>query len=366
MHLNSHGKLSIAAVLCQLVLLAGILGCRSGRVYTVADMPADLQAIRLPDAQTLDLSRLGGQAASDRIECGDVIEVSIAAALSTEAVITFPVRVDDNGIAILPEVGQLQLAGLSLAGAEQSIAAACGQRGLYRQPKVTVTMRQQRQNRITVVGAVKKPGVHELPRNSSYVVAALASAEGFTDDAGTRLEIRFPKGNTRLASGAAIPPGNSDLQLAANLENVSQPALGYVCLNLTDTIQQGANSHYLPDGSVLMVERRRLPPYQVIGLVKTAGEYEFVPGRDVRVLGAIARAGGVTQALADKVYVIRTKPNGEAGVIEVSLEQAKLHQEQNIRLQPGDVVSVEHNVVTIALESIRQIPFHIGASLPIW
>jgi len=366
MPLNSSGKPLIAALLCPLLLLAGMAGCRSGRIYTVANMPADLQAVRLPDAQALDLSRLGGQAASDRIECGDVIEVTIAAALSPEAVITFPVRVDDNGIAILPEVGQLQLAGLSLAGAEQSIAAACGQRGLYRQPKVTVTMRQQRQNRITVVGAVKKPGVHELPRNSCYVVAALASAEGLTDDAGTRLEIRFPKGNTRLASGSPPAPGASDLQLAANLENASPPAAGYVCLNLTDTIQQGTNSHYLPDGSVLMVERRRLPPYQVIGLVKNAGEYEFVPGRDVRVLGAIARAGGATQALADKVYVIRTKPTGEAAVIEVSLEQAKLHQEQNILLQPGDVVSVEHNAVTVFLESIRQIPFHIGGTFPIW
>ena len=365
MQWNSHGNTSLAlAVLCQLSLLLGGTGCRTGRVYTVANMPADLQAVRQPDAQSMDLSRLAGAASNDRIECGDVIEVSIAAALSVDAVITFPVRVDDNGMALLPEVGQLQLAGLNLAGAEQSIAAACAQRGLYRQPKVTVTMRQPQLNRVTVVGGVKKPGVHQLPRNSSYVVAALASAEGLADDAGTKLEIRYPKGPSKLAFGPPAPAGGADVQLAANLENA--PAFGYVCLNLTDTVQQGSNAQYLPDGSVLMVERRKLSPYQVIGLVKSPGEFDFVAGRDVRLLGAIARAGGTSQTLADKVYVIRTKPNGEGAVIEVSLEQAKLHQEQNILLQPGDVVSIEHNFVTMFLDSVHQIPFTLGASVPLF
>ncbi len=367
MQLNPHGNSLIAmAVLCPLILLVGSTGCQTAKIYTVANMPADLQAVRQPDAQSIDLSRLAGQSSNDRIECGDVIEVSIAAALSADAVITFPVRVDDSGMAVLPEVGQLQLAGLGLAGAEQAIAAACGQRGLYRQPKVTVTMRQQRLNRITIVGAVKKPGVHELPRNSSYVVSALASAQGLADDAGTRLEIRFPKGTSKLASGAVPPPGSSELQLAANLENVSPPALGYVCLNLTDTIQQGTSGHYLPDGSVLMVERNRLSPYQVIGLVKKPGEFEFIPGRDVRLLSAIACAGGTSQSIADKVRVIRTKADGEGAVIEISLEQAKLHQAQNILLQPGDVVSVEHNFGTIFLELWERARFTWGASVPVF
>ncbi len=159
MQLNPHGNSSIAmAVLCPLILLVGSTGCQTAKIYTVANMPADLQAVRQPDAQSIDLSRLAGQSSNDRIECGDVIEVSIAAALIADAVITFPVRVDDSGMAVLPEVGQLQLAGLGLAGAERSIAAACGQRGLYSYDSGSGQEKE---------AAVDEPSAEELSRQES-------------------------------------------------------------------------------------------------------------------------------------------------------------------------------------------------------
>jgi polysaccharide export outer membrane protein len=344
--------------------LAGVFGCYWGRTYTAAGLPGDLEPPPVHDVQTLDLARLAGPpVANDRIECGDVIEVSITAALSPDAVISFPVRLGDDGTALLPEIGPVALAGLNLGVAEQAIGAACAQRGLYRQPRVTVTMRQQRLNRVTVVGAVKTPGVHELPRSASYLLAALVSAGGLADNAGPRVEIRCPV-RPPLVAEAPPAPGPAGVHFAG-AERAASPPMAYVSLNLAEAVSQGVGTQYLADGTVIMVQKLRPQPYQVIGLVHKPGEYEFPVGRDVRLLGAIAQAGGASYSLADKVYIIRKKANGDEVVIQASLERAKHHKEDNLRLQAGDVVSVEHNALTLLLDTIHYIPLSIGASVPI-
>ena len=348
------------------LLLAGTAGCQPGRIYTVKNLPADLRAAPVTDVQTLDLSRLAGPPVSnDRIESGDVIDVSIAAALTSDAVTKIPVRVGDDGMAFLPELGQVQVAGLSTVEAAQAISSACIQRGLFRQPQVTVTVQQRRLNRITVVGAVKQPGVHELPRSASYLLAALVAAGGLAEDAGSKVEIRYPAGPSALASQDFA--GSSAIQLVSHQENTPGRGIAYVCLNLADAVSQGGAIQYLADGTTIMVERRRPRPLQVIGLVKKPGEYEVPVGRELRLLNAIARAEGISATLADKVYVIRSQPGtSEGAVIEVSLSRAKHDPEENLLLQPGDVVSVEHTPATAVMETIHQIPFTFGASIPLF
>jgi len=347
------------------IWLLGALGCQSGRVYTAANLPPALQAPPVTDVQTLDLSRLAGPAVpNDLIGPGDVIEVSIVAALSADAITNFPVHIGDDGTGVLSDIGPIRLAGLNRAEAERAIAAACVERGVFRQPTVTVTMKRQQVNNITVLGAVKNPGVYPLPRASSYLLPALVAAGGLADDADGRVRIGSPTGPSRLAGGSG-QAGLSGVQLASNAEGSESRPVSYVCLNLTEAAAHEAGGHYLADGSTVMVERRRPQPYQVIGLVKNPGEYEFRVGREERLIGAIARAGGVTQSLADKVRITRLAPDGQEAVIEVSLERAKRHREENIRLQPGDVISVEHNAATIVLDTIKQFPFTVGASIPI-
>jgi protein involved in polysaccharide export with SLBB domain len=81
----------------------------------------------------------------------------------------------------------------------------------------------------------------------------------------------------------------------------------------------------------------------------------------------LAQAGGISQVFADKIYVIRPQPDGaEDVVIEISLKRAKLNREENIRLQPGDVVSVEQTSTTMVFETLKALPLNFGASIPIF
>ncbi|NUQ61872.1 MAG: SLBB domain-containing protein [Pirellulales bacterium] len=349
------------------VILFGAAGCAQHR-YSARSLPCELQAAPIVNPLTLELSSLSGPAVdSELIAPGDVVEVSIAGGMNTEEVIKLSLRVEDNGTAVLPQIGPIHLAGINSGEAERNIAAACVQSGIYRQPQVSVTEKRQRMNRVTVAGAVEEPGVQELPRSSSYLLEALVAAGGLAEDAGTMVEIRRP-GNDHLS------PANPVMQLASaggQTPGASPTAQGNIVqcvrLDLTEAVSQSSGGEYLPDGSVVTVQKRQLPPIQVLGLVHKPGEYDYPVGRPVRVLGAIAMAGGMTYNIADRALVIRTREDGsEPAVIKVNLQRAKSDGQENMLLAPGDIVSVEHNLATLFFEAMGLARVGVGASVPLY
>ncbi|MDH3716878.1 MAG: SLBB domain-containing protein [Planctomycetota bacterium] len=337
-------------------------GCASS-VYHASSLPAELEAPPVNNVHTVDLSRLSGFAVSNElIEPGDVLEVTIVAGITEHGPLTIPVRVSDNGSAGIPLLGEVALAGMELEQAEQAIRAAAVTQGVYRNPHVTVVMEKKRVNKITVVGAVEKPGTYELPRGSSDLLAALVAASGLSEEAGTEVEIRSPARrlyglpNQRQDLMASYPgqPPAPDTQL-------SQPRS--LRINLMSASQSGQEVN-LADGDVVMVLKRDPNPIQVMGLVRKPNKYELPTNREMYVLDAIAGAGGVSSQLADKVFVIRRLPgSSDTSVIKVSIRRAKRDSVENIRLASGDVVSVEQTPSTVALDAVRNfVHFSVGAS----
>ena len=344
------------------MLVAG--GCASTG-YTPGTLPPALRAVPIHNAQTVDLSKFAGPPVSnDMIGPGDVLEVSLAASLEPQGVSRFFVRVGDDGMAVLPEIGALPLAGLDLMQAEQQVINACIHKGLYRQPHVTVSMQRQRMNRVTVVGAVEEPGIHELPRGSSYLLSAIVAAGGLADDAGTKVEVRHPGGVGRLG----VPPGEAGPSPVQPATYTPRAVPGHVCLDLAEAVHRGSQGYYLADGSVLTVERRQPPPVQVMGLVRKPQEIEYPVNHDLRLLGALARSGGVSSKVADKIVVLRQRPDGKgAARIRVSLRRAKNSSVENLRLAPGDVVIVEQTLPTVAMDAINNVVrFTVGSSVALY
>jgi polysaccharide export outer membrane protein len=361
----------IAATCLAIVVLSG---CAGPGHYRAANCPPELMAKPVYNAQTVDLSQFSGPPVNNqRIQWGDVLEVAIAGGLDAEAITRFPVRVGEDGNAFLPEIGQLPLAGLELMEAEQVISAACVQRGFYRRPQVTVTMKQQGVNQVTVVGAVDSPGIQELPRGSAYLMNALVAAGGLAENAGTQVEIRRPAepGGGGGAAFASYEAGSADRRAGERANRPGYDAEEHVQLVHLDLASDAAlrpSRYYLDDGAVVRVERRHPEPIQVVGLVKKAGQYDLPVGHELRTLGAIAVAGGLSNQLADKVYVIR-KTGGEQGdsvIIEVSLRRAKRYAAENVRLAAGDIVSVEQTPATVVMDVINIIRFGVGTNLPLY
>ncbi len=349
-------------------MVLGFGGCMHGHNYVPSTLPPELEAAPIENAHILNLSGLSGpQVSPDIIGCGDVLKVSIAAGLDKDAVVEFLARVGDDGTALIPQLGHIPLDGLHVMQAEQRIADACIDGRLYRQPNVTVTMEKQQLNQITVNGGVKDPKMVELPRGRSYLLQAIIAAGGLGEDAGTRVEIRRPPDPSAMAAPGASP-GDPGVQLTGGAMPAGPSQGTLVCLNLSEAVHQPGNNTYLPDGSIVMIEKRQPESVYILGLVKKPAKYDFPVNHDLTLLGAIAEAGGTSSDLADKVYVMRNDPNAEGHkTILVSLSKAKKSSAENIRLQPGDMVSVEHTPTTVVSDIItRVIRFGMSATVPMF
>jgi polysaccharide export outer membrane protein len=237
---------------------------------------------------------------------------------------------------------------------------------VFRNPHVTVTMKRPRVNKVTVIGAVEKPGVYDLPRGSSALLAALVAAGGLSDEASTEIEIRRPQ---RAGRPDGMPLQQVPRErLAGYTQGVqAMPAVASpssVRIDLVSAAREGRGGHYLDDGDVLMVERRDPKPIHVIGLVRKPGQYELPARQEMRLLDAIALAGGLDIPWAENVIVIRRIENREEPlVIKVKIGEAKSDGNANLRLSAGDVVSVEQTPATVVYDVIRKFNVGLGGTL---
>jgi len=323
----------VAGVLVITVLLAlGSTGCSHNRTFTRGSMPEWLHARPVHNPRTLDLSPFAGPPIDMKaIDCGDELSVSVVAGLSEEDKVAFPVRVGDDGVGVLPEIGPVPLAGLHPMVAEQQIIQVAKQRDVYRQPTVNVAIEKRRTNRVRVIGAVNRALVvggirqeilHDLPWRSSYLKAAIDAGGGLSEDAGTRVSIWRP----------SAPAGESQV----------------VELDLLDPNDRSRGSPYLTDGSVVNVEQRPPRAVQVEGEVVKRGPVEYSVVHGLRLSEAVGMAGGTSNKLADAVVVTRGSPDGlQRGDIKLNLDN---DADKNFELMPGDIVRVKQTPATWVLD----------------
>lgn len=107
-----------------------------------------------------------------KIGANDLLEIEV---FSVEE-LKRTVRVNSNGQVSLPLVGLVRVAGLSSADAERLIAQRYGEKYLQ-DPQVSIFIREFTSQRITVDGAVARPGIYPLTGQMT-LLRALAMAGG--------------------------------------------------------------------------------------------------------------------------------------------------------------------------------------------
>ena len=122
-----------------------------------------------------------------------------------------------------------------------------------------------------------------------------------TDEASTIVEIR----NT--AQGPPADPSGLTRQTVADNDSVR--------IDLVSASEGEVPAYRIQDGSVIMVREQDPKTIQVIGLVRKPDQFEIPPGQEVRLLDAIALAGGRTLELADKVHIVRNLDDAENPVV---------------------------------------------------
>lgn len=223
------------------------------------------------------------------------------------------VRVNGEGEITLPLVGAVKVAGLSPKSIEQRLRQAYGSNYL-RSPQITLTVKEYRHQRVSVTGAVEKPGYYELigPRR---LLEVLAMAGGLQGKAGA------------ARAGDVVHV----------IRNLSSPQT--LIIDLKRLQVQGNHDLNIPirNGDVVHV------PFAgnayVLGGVRSPGS--IAVRENLTLSQALAMAGGADPVLAtNQVNIMRLDDHGNPITLTAHLDKVLSRKEADVSLKDNDVVVV--------------------------
>jgi polysaccharide biosynthesis/export protein len=243
------------------------------------------------------------------ISAGDLVQISVfeSQELQREA------RVGARGFLSLPLLGPVQVMGLTTAEAERRIEDLYRAKYIH-DPHVSIYIKEQQGQKVTLVGAVKKPGTYDYPARRR-LLDVLALAEGFDDKAGKSVQVR------RVVDDPNVPT-----TYLIDMDELIQK--GRTELNME--IKSG-DVIYVPEAGTVYVD----------GAVKKPGSYPIK--KQMSINEAIAAAGGLTMS-ADQndVKLVRYVDGGKREVIQLTQETLQTAQ---FGLNDRDLVFVERNAM---------------------
>jgi len=244
---------------------------------------------------------------------GDVIEVNVYGNDDLSRIVT----VQTNGSISYPLLGEVQVAGLTVAEVQRKITNLLAKDYLVN-PQVEAKVREYNSQYVSVVGEVNSPGRKPI-RGRMRLIDALLESGGFKPSASlevliTRTEGGFEEGRKSIRVRLS---GSATLQDQVNLEL---------------PLQNGDIVTALPKAFVT-----------VDGEVNKPGRYAIEA--DLTVTGAISLAGGLTRFGSNGVKVRRTDAQtGKVTIIEVDLKDVRNGKKPDVPLLANDVISVSRRV----------------------
>jgi polysaccharide export outer membrane protein len=215
-------------------------------------------------------------------------------------------RLSENGVITYPLIGAVDLNGLSVSAAESKISNALQSGGFLQKPQVTITLVQVRNNQISVLGQVARPGRFPLETAGTRVTDMLANAGGV------------------IATGDdfAILTGKRNGQPMRELIDI--PAIFLNGNADKDTVLQGGDTIYVHRAAV----------FYIYGEAQRSGAYRIE--RDMTVMQAMAQGGGPTNRGSEKRLRLHRK--GADGVMQ------QIEPKLSDTILPNDVLYIKESI----------------------
>ena len=254
-------------------------------------------------------------------------EVSIRV-IESEEISEEPFRIDPGGDISLPLVGRVRASGRTPQKLETELTERL--RAFIHEPQVLVRVTQFRSQPVSVIGAVNKPGIHQLEGRKS-LIEILSLAGGLRQDAGHTVKItrRSEWGPIPLESAAGDPSGRFHIA-EVSLEAVMEAR------------NPEENVLIMPN-DVISVPRAEM--IYVIGGVERSGGFVLHEKESVTVLQALALAGGLTRTASKRNAKILRPAEGdtERTEIAINLKEIMAGRSQDVILERDDILFVPHS-----------------------
>jgi polysaccharide export outer membrane protein len=245
------------------------------------------------------------------------------------------VRVGDTGDITYPLIpGKIVTAGLTPYQVEQKLAQLLVENGLVSHPQVSVFVKEQNSQPVTLVGAVQRPMVYQVIRPTT-LLELLAQAGGITDEAGSEVIVtrQHPAEDKNNADGAA---GNPSLD--------SQT----ITIRLQDLLESGNPVYniFIYGGDTVSVPRAGIVYVMGGGIAQPGGYVLQSHGEQITVLKAVALAHGLTGfAKADQAVIMRKNTDtGQKDMIPVQIKKIENRKAADVAMQSNDVLYIPDSV----------------------
>jgi len=258
-----------------------------------------------------------------RIGPDDLVEIAVFEApdLGTTG------RVSASGTISLPLIGAVEAAGKTIREFESEVIEALESQYLN-EAHVTVLVREYASQPVSVIGAVKVPGIYQI-KGQKRLLEMLSMAQGLDQNSvGSSIQVM-----RRESAGSDTPQ-----TITINTEELFQN--GKTELNIP--IQAGDVINVLQAGSIF-----------VVGEVIRPGEFVLRQGKEVSVLQAVALGGGITkEAKRQDCVIIRLHQDGSREEIPANLGKIQDGSTNDPHLLPNDILFVPSSKVKAGMKKV--------------
>ena len=239
------------------------------------------------------------------------------------------VRVNETGYISLPLMpSKVRAGGLTPFQLQDKLAELLQTNGLVSTPQVSVSLKEQHSQPITVIGAVKSPMVIQALRKTT-LLQALSQAGGVADEAGSTVIV------TRPGSNGSDPEDPSDASTPTAPQTFT--------INLADVLESADSRFNIPllGGDVVSVPRAGI--IYVVGAVQKPGGFLLQNDYDrMTMLKMLSLAGGTTNTAKTKnAVILRKNPDtGKRDQVPVDLSKVMHLKTQDVQMQANDILFV--------------------------
>lgn len=276
------------------------------------------------------------------------------------------VRVNETGFVAIPLIPvKVQAGGLTPFQFQDKLAELLQVNGLVTHPQVTVTVKEQHSEPITVIGAVKSPitiqAVHQMT-----LLQVLSQAGGIADDAGSKVLITR-KPHLPQPNGASDdrPVENVPKEPSANPQISAENT---ITIDLNDLLDSGESKYNIPllGGDVVTVPRAGV--VYAVGAVQHPGGFVMQSDRQqLTVLKILSLAGGLTTTAKGGNAMILRQPPGSQQRQQVPVDVKKILtlKSEDVSLRQNDILYVPDSTGKHALRRSAEVALAIATGAAI-
>lgn len=240
------------------------------------------------------------------------------------------VRVSDIGDISYPLIpNKIQAAGLSTFQLEERMSQLLIQNGLVSHPQVSVFIKDQQSQPVSVVGAVARPMVVQVVRPTT-LLEVLTGAGGISDNAGNVVIV------TRGGHPAVGKPDTAPGDTAPDSQTIT--------IRLQDLLESGNPAYNIQvfGGDIVSVPVGGIVYVTGAGIAQPGGYILQNHGEQITVLKAVALAHGLTGfSKADKAVIMRSNPvTGQKDVIPVHIKEIENQKSPDIAMNSNDILYI--------------------------